>query len=357
MLREGEIAVRLGMQERRIASVAVTSTRTSLPPRLTQGREPAAVAQMIPLLFSVCARAQRAASAAALDAACGAEPDANAREERERAVRDEIVIELLTRLLIDWPRALALESQIAVIARLRQAPEVAREHAVASTARDHVFGAEPHAWLATPTLPFLADWIDSGATLPARVLRRLERDALDLGRSPVALMPAHAIQSLPDIVPPLDDEEFARRPTWRGEPVETGPLARRSQHALVEAYTERHGNTVAARLVAQLVDLALWLTADAEATVQAHELAPGHGLGAAQTARGLLLHEAEVRDGRVQRYRVVAPTEWNFHADGALSQGLVGRAVADRTAAWRDATLLVQALDPCVAFTVEVADA
>lgn len=357
MLREGEIAVRLGLQERRIASVEVTSTRTSLPPRLTRGREPAAVVQMIPLLFSVCAHAQGTASAAALEAACGVATDTAAREERERAVRDEIVIELLTRLLIDWPRALALEPQIAVIARLRQAPRVAREHAVASTVRDEVFGAEPHAWLTTPTLALLSDWINSGATLPARVLRRLERDALDLGRSPVALMPAHAIHSLPDIVPPLDDEDFARRPTWRGAPVETGPLARRSQHALVKAYAERYGNTVAARFVAQLVDLALWLTADAEATVQAHEVAPGLGLGAAQTARGLLLHEAEVRDGRVQRYRIVAPTEWNFHADGALSQGLIGRAVVDRTAAWRDATLLAQALDPCVAYSVEVADA
>jgi Ni,Fe-hydrogenase I large subunit len=71
-----------------------------------------------------------------------------------------------------------------------------------------------------------------------------------------------------------------------------------------------------------------------------------------------LLHQAQVAaDGRVEGYRLVAPTEWNFHPDGAMTRGLVGRRVKDTAAACRDATLLAQALDPCVAFAVEVADA
>ena len=56
-------------------------------------------------------------------------------------------------------------------------------------------------------------------------------------------------------------------------------------------------------------------------------------------------------------YTIVAPTEWNFHPQGALAQGLVGRRVADAEHAVRDARVLVQALDPCVACGVEVADA
>lgn len=357
MLREGDISIRLALQDRRIAAVTVASTRAALPARLTCGREAAAVAQMIPLLFSVCARAQGAASAAALEAARRTEPDDVARDSLDRAVRTEIIIELFTRLLIDWPRALGLEPQVATIARLRQASAATREQACVSAAHDHVFGTDPEAWVAATTLPALSDWIDRGITPPARVLRIVERDALDLGRSSVSLMPAEAVKSLPDVVPSLDDGDFARSPTWHGQPVETGPLARRSQHPLVKAYMERYGNTVAARLVAQLVDLAHWLRPSDEIAVHTHQLAPGLGLGAAQTARGLLLHQAEVCDGRVQRYRIVAPTEWNFHSDGALSQGLLGRRVADRTAAWSDATLLAQALDPCVAFTVEVGDA
>jgi Ni,Fe-hydrogenase I large subunit len=92
--------------------------------------------------------------------------------------------------------------------------------------------------------------------------------------------------------------------------------------------------------------------------VRQHAATPGTGVGLAETARGLLLHQAQVAaDGRVERYRVVAPTEWNFHPNGALTRGLVDRPVKDSAAACRDATLLAQALDPCVAFAVEATDA
>ena len=76
-----------------------------------------------------------------------------------------------------------------------------------------------------------------------------------------------------------------------------------------------------------------------------------------QTARGLLLHRATVTEGRVAGYQIVAPTEWNFHPQGALVRGLEGAAATDAMALERDARLIVQALDPCVACRVEVAGA
>ena len=229
---------------------------------------------------------------------------------------------------------------------------------LAATARDAVYGVEPQAWLGDASLSTLADWVGRGTTLPARLLQRIERSALDLGRSTIRTMPSTSPETLLGVLPALSDgDSFARAPAWRGAPVETGPLARRARHPLVSAYTRQHGNTVAARFVAQLVDLAEWLAATDVETVHQHEVSPGVGLGLAETARGLLIHQAEVCDGRVQRFRIVAPTEWNFHADGALSQGLVGRLAADGAHARRDAVLLAQALDPCVAFSVEVSDA
>ncbi len=114
-----------------------------------------------------------------------------------------------------------------------------------------------------------------------------------------------------------------------------------------------------ARFLAQLVELASWLSPESTATPAAQQLtvAPGVGLGLAETARGLLLHQAHVSDGRVQHYRIVAPTEWNFHPDGALARGLIDRPVHGGAAARRAAALLVQALDPCVSCSIEIADA
>lgn len=67
-------------------------------------------------------------------------------------------------------------------------------------------------------------------------------------------------------------------------------------------------------------------------------------------ARGLLVHWLCVdAQGRVERYGVLAPTEWNFHPQGAAAQvlrALDAKQPAPQLAA--AAAVLVAAFDPCV---------
>jgi Ni,Fe-hydrogenase I large subunit len=71
-------------------------------------------------------------------------------------------------------------------------------------------------------------------------------------------------------------------------------------------------------------------------------------------SRGLLLHWVQLEDGPLQAdsaraasYRVLAPTEWNFHPQGALAEALrSGRLDAAQ------AGLAGSVLDPCIAFEV-----
>ncbi len=66
-------------------------------------------------------------------------------------------------------------------------------------------------------------------------------------------------------------------------------------------------------------------------------------------ARGLLLHWVALEpDGSVADYRVLAPTEWNFHPGGALARTLAALP-ADAGDAART---LAAAFDPCVACTL-----
>ena len=60
MTPEGDIRVRLACADGRVHRVDVASSRTGLPPRLVQGRTPADAGRLVPLLFSVCRRAQGA---------------------------------------------------------------------------------------------------------------------------------------------------------------------------------------------------------------------------------------------------------------------------------------------------------
>jgi hypothetical protein len=358
MFREGELAVRLRLQEGQIRSVQIDSTRAPLPPQLTCGRTAEQVACTLPLLFSICARAQAAAAAGALDAARGRAPDEAAQRQRSDDVRREAAVELLTRLLIDWPRVMGATPDVRAVAQARQArlpPALAIYRGIA---RDRIYDSDPEQWLAEPTLAALDRWIATATTVPAQLLGRLLREVPGLGRSDVRSMPHACGATIRAMLPSFDaDPGFSRLPDWNGMPVETGALARRAHHPLVAAFAQRDGNSVAARFVAQLVDLATLVTEVHDThVVRQHVAGPGVGIGIAETARGLLLHQAEVAtDARVERYRVIAPTEWNFHPDGALTQGLKDRRVADAAAARRDAMLLAQALDPCVAITVEAA--
>jgi Ni,Fe-hydrogenase I large subunit len=83
-------------------------------------------------------------------------------------------------------------------------------------------------------------------------------------------------------------------------------------------------------------------------------LGDGQALAWCEMARGLLLHWVQLdSEGRVRDYRVLAPTEWNFHPDGVLARALAALAADDTVAA----QLLAAAFDPCVNCTVQTQQA
>jgi Ni,Fe-hydrogenase I large subunit len=141
-----------------------------------------------------------------------------------------------------------------------------------------------------------------------------------------------------------------------GSPVETGPLARMHAQPLVAAVVARFGRSALARVVARLGEMCAFASR-ALPELGSMGLGAGRGIAWVETARGLLLHHAVVNDGCVQHYRIVAPTEWNFHPQGALVRGLEGATFASENAVRRAVGLLVQSLDPCVAWKLELSHA
>ena len=381
MSLEGDLVVRLAWDGQRVQDARVTSTRPFAAARVLMGKTPAEAVATVPLLFSVCGCAQGSAAAQAL-AGAGATVDSATTA---TDVMLETVQEYFWRLLIDWPQTMRQSVDAASVADVRQriaARRDARDRkmgdgspapvgelvaSLSSTATQRIFGMSPAAWLAIGDADAVQTWADNGATMPARLLGLLFDTMPDLGRSDVALMPFPARETLMQTIVPalMQQPEFSRAPTWGGLPVETGALARMRSQPLVAAVAARHGNSVATRMVARLTELATLLQALADSSadeytaswVQAMALAPGEGLGAVQTARGLLLHRVRLADGRVAHYQIVAPTEWNFHPEGALVHGLRGLATDDGVTLEQRARLTVQALDPCVACAIEVGHA
>jgi hypothetical protein len=376
MAIEGEIVVTLHWDGRRTQRATVRSTRPSAAARVAVARRPAEAVHLLPTLFAICGHAQRAAASAALGAA-GADLEVPALA--PVAVQLEGVQEGFWRLLIDIPRALGLATATAAVAAVRaqvaRAIDLVRARgdaaratlldaasALDAAAGELVYGCAPAAWLAGMDPAAYERWCAAGETLPARALSKLAHASPGLGRSDTPLLPELEGSGWTSVVEALQrDPAFAGAPTWDGVAAETGPLARQRDQRLIAALIARDGCSAGTRIAARLVELARLLAAlrqredEPSDTVRAWRLDAHSGIAAVQTARGLLLHAARIDGEHIADYRIVAPTDWNFHPDGALAHGLAGLEADDAATLAERAGLAVIALDPCVAFRIEIA--
>jgi len=356
---EGEIRVRIVWDGRDVRNVEIDSTRPHVAGRVLAGQHARAAAQTVPLLFSICRRSQAIASALACATAQGMEPTADQLRAHARVVTMEMVEEYSWRALIDWPHALGGPANLRALADIRHALDAAN-HEIPAAARalveQHVFGMPAAEWLFAQDLQGLDRWLRRGDTPAARLLAGVRRAQPSFGASEVALMPCSRRDTLlRDVGAAVGhDENFARTPQWNGQPAETGALARLCQDTLVSDLVKRFGRSALARFAARLRELAALLTDATTPALGGMVLGLGRGLGWVENARGLLVHYVALDGERIETYRIVAPTEWNFHPRGALARGLEATQAQSESDLKRRAMLLVQSLDPCVAANVEV---
>lgn len=369
----GEVAVRLIWDGQRIVRAEVESRRPFGLVGQLRGKSAPQAAQLIPLLFSLCGKAQGAAAATALEFAAGCVPDADEMARREQRVLAEAIQELLWRFLLDLPRLLGEPGEPALLGDLRRRlARVAGDDAgweglaghLESVVGSVVLGMSATRWHDQMTPATVARWLHGSETATARLLLGLWNSRGMWGDGGVALMPeASRERLLGELLPALEGEaDFAARPHWLGEAVETGSLARTRSHPLTAGLLARDGATIVTRLLARLVELVELVRRLRQPAphgwVEGAAPSARTGLAWAQTARGLLVHRAELDGaGNIQDYRIVAPTEWNFHPAGACARGLTGKLAASADQAHACASLLVQALDPCVAHEIEVCNA
>ncbi|MBP2315961.1 nickel-dependent hydrogenase large subunit [Azospirillum soli] len=375
---EGSISVRLSVADGQVRAADVRVRRPNAA-RALVGRMPDEAVRLVPLLFSLCGTAQALAATEALEEALGinAAPHAAARA---LLVLAETTESHAWQALIEWPKRLGKEPQPRALAVLRAAtagipkalypardglrpgggvlrPDRDALERAAIRVRDQVeqvvFGG------AVPTgVEALSAWAAVEATPAARLMRRaLEPGFAGFGACGVAALAPHPARWFGERLAAAPG--FSDRPDQNGAPAHTGPLARHTAHPLVAALLNRHGSGIAAHVAARLVELAELPARMAALVASLTPADPvsgsggtGLGSGAVDTARGRLAHWVRLEAGRITDYRMVAPTEWNFAADGPLARGLTG-ATADDGLRER-AGLLMTALDPCVACTIAI---
>jgi uptake hydrogenase large subunit len=389
MTPEGRIVIDL-YPGARDGAAAIASSRPLTIPRQFSGQSPEKVLQTVSLLFAACKTAQSIAAAEAFEGALGIEPPPATRAARAALILAETAREHALRILMDWPQFLRApgEPDAALLRAIVQterklASAIDRNGAalgIGGEVREHGEARAAISELKSvlERVIFRCDLDDCRAMVPGelgkwardehtaaqRLIRRvMDEGLLHAGAAEVSAMPGIENSAFAERLFSAGAEAFIARPDWEGAPRETSPLSRSMSQPLVAALRSEDGFGLGARLVACLMELAAIPPRLRAALGQAdaeppREASSGNGRGVAQVeaARGLLVHAVELEGGKVARYRILAPTEWNFHPSGAVSQGLARIAAGGHdgeACAWL-ARLFVISADPCVAADVKV---
>lgn len=383
---EGRVDIVLRLSDGIVTDVDIRSSRPIQTPRIFVGKSVGQLLQTLPLLYSICGTAQAQAAVTACEQALGLPADAQRLSAREKLVWLETAKEHLWRVLLDWPGFIGLPTSAAAVAQMLLLikryrylcypnerpfvpgvmPEVEDGSAidriideVEQLLRDQVFGMPPAKWLELQGCDALFHWAETSSLPPARMLYYLlEKEWESLGSAQVRPLPPLDQEFLHQNMEPADADRFIAQPQLGDGCRETSPFTRVRHGPLVSAVEARYGPGLLARFCARLVELAeipgrLGATPTGDAVPDA--VAPGElGIAQVEAARGRLVHRLRLADGKIARYQILAPTEWNFHPSGVLAEGLVGLRAASAETLRQQAVLWINAIDPCVGYDLRI---
>ncbi len=376
---EGIIGIELTTSDQRL-SVNINSERPLLASRIFEGKSVSKSLQLIPMLFSVCGQAQSVAAVRAVESAINQPADTLVEQRREILIVLEGVREHLWRILMDWPKTLGQNPEAAVFAPLHQSLnkliEIANPGKVFTTNPGYAKSvANPvkefkSLWsdikrislsflFSNPDFPPNSSFLPKNSEIGQLLNRMIETGMAQIGNIALPALPDLPHDALEKHL--LDDSSsttFIAQPDWDGQCYETGPFARQKLHPLVQDATQQFGSGAYPRMVARIIEflqfvarIDAWLAGASlfhckQANVQ-------QGLSQVEAVRGRLVHSISVEHDRIQRFRILAPTEWNFHNKGIVSQMLSSLKADNTELLLKQSALLVKLIDPCVGFKLE----
>ena len=365
---EGVVHLSARLAAGRISGVRVAADRPLVAQRLFAGKTPAEALRLVPNLYSVCGKSQAVVAAAALDAALGHAPRPAIHHRRERELAAETLAEHAFRLLLDWPKLCGAAGDVVLLSRMRsllasapvsEASWGAARDALVGMTESRLLGTELDPWLEQFSASEWLDWARSGHTDCGRTLAALSSlPEWAAPETPPLTRPQHSVFVEQMARPALASPAFSARPELDGQPAECGALARCQAQPAVRDLARR--DRIMARAFSRVAEFALVLRADSTVgRLETAVLGPGEGAAIGEMARGVLLHAVRLDGDRIADYAIVAPTEWNFHPQGALYRELEGRPARSARAARRALDFAAATLDPCVALepSLETAEA
>jgi coenzyme F420-reducing hydrogenase alpha subunit len=386
----GAIRIDLFHRSGNATGVQIASSRPDAVAKVLIGKTPEQVLDTVPLLFTLCGNAQAYAALSACRAALDMEAELNADSARDMLIQVETLREHVWRILLDWPGFVGLVPDKKALAALLKFDALFKKYlfrhseafkfdsrldidaAKLTRLIDElealidvsIFNGRLADFQSLLSEAQLHDWLRKNDALPAVLLSYLyNRNWMAAGQNDVGCLPELERDELNQQLQQGDLSAFTKTPRWQNSCFESTQLNRQLSQPLIADLYSRYGNGLIVRILARLMEVALIPSQIRQLSklIQYDAARPeqnvsGNGIGLAQVqaARGLLIHRLELRQERVYDYRIVAPTEWNFHPEGVVAQGLKQLRTESSNDLQRQAELFINAVDPCIQYTLHL---
>jgi|GEM_PF-2055202 len=367
-----DIKLKLNQQDSRyyITQLDISLSRPNLAQQVIIGQSPKMALERISHLMSVCQQAQTTAAKLALGDSVSHDDIRAVQYENIEQLFWRLVIDLAPHFAIDMPlshfskltQATRKAAKQKVIQKVKQAEDTASIYQLAASFFQQLSRVSPQEFLSFKQSDFQQWLAKSNAPISQCLRAIISKEATkELVKSKL-IPPVPTKALLKEIATAITaNDTFIHTPTLAQQACETGSFSNIQSHPLVEYFSEMG---IAGRFAARLLDLAKQIELLNDQACLANNSLCGvltcnevnqsnKRIAWLQTARGLLIHMANLQGNKISQYSILAPTEWNFHPQGSLEKALVNTHYPCEQSAIDAAKLVTIALDPCIEFTLQ----
>jgi len=158
----------------------------------------------------------------------------------------------------------------------------------------------------------------------------------------------------------------ARAACYKERSYEVGPLSRGmvSKRPIIRSMHKRFKDSLMTRIFARVHEIALLLDEshnllnslvldEPSCTLKHLDLVREYtGVGAVEAARGSLIHQTSVKEGRIENYTIITPTQWNLSNDREDEPGVATMAMRGSSSI-EEATFILRSFDICSVCTTK----
>ncbi len=384
---EGEIKISVVARSGQVEAVSITSTRPLHITKLFAGKSIDSVADIMNAIYHLCNTAHRFAFLRLLDESTVIKLSQNEIQAYELLLDLETIREHCFSIASKWSQdtdnivdtniinLLAILKEISATLFVNTDPLSLADKELQSfnsidklilkleqQLQNLLIGSKNNAEFVFTDMDSFNDWLKVGKSKSVTFLNYLQQHQLnEIGNVEVSHLPDLDLQEVSIL---LNNDAYIQRPSYQDTTCETTPYSRQSKHQFIKQLVNVHGNGVLTRAVSQLLEVFELLnkvkrnyrnieSENISYNIQFPVLATS-ALVQLEAARGRLVHQLCIENEKIKTYQILAPTEWNFHPEGILNHMIKSLNFTDKEDLISKVRLLVNAIDPCVGYSIEV---